>query len=331
MALPLSGPIRLKQIGEEFLQVSPWRMSEVRGLAGTPGSGPLDFSDFYGKENVNSWNIEASAIHEYQIYGSSTSSITLNWNQATQQAAGTSSEQPYDNDFSDWQAGDLLIVTTKLHNYLYSGGSMYLKPFKFLNAPTGWTRAGHTSGSFNRPTLAIFAKVLTASDISGNGSYSFSISGTATAFEYSFGFSWWRLRKTTASGHTYIYKHSEKSLASNSLSTFSYSIYTPPPALNDGVNGAVDQFTTNSNAFLIGVGHRYDGGYDWGNSTTYTSTELSDMNSNSFSYQDNNINTKVRNFFASIQTWDADTIPDSSITGTMNVHSGLWAWLYTNQ
>lgn len=328
MTLQTSGTITLQQIGLEFNQTAPFTVSEVMGLPGVPSTGPVSFSDFYGLENLNSWNIESSAIHENLEYSSSTSSITLNWNQATQAASGGNSAQPYDNDFDDWQVGDLLIVATKLQNYLLSSGYVYLYAYKFLNSPSSdWTRAGHTFGNEAYATTAVFAKVLTVNDVTnGNGSYNFSISGSNTANGYSFGFCWWRLRKSTSSGHQTLYLNRERKISSsNNNQTMSAGT---PPSVNDGINGT-NQYTTGSNAILVGVGQKYTSGASWGSQTNYSSSELSDMNANSFSHSGSS-NTLVQNIFASIQTWDADSVPDSNLSASMNAASGTWAWLYTN-
>ena len=332
MALQTSGQITLQQIGLEFNQTAPYTVSEVMGLPGTPSTGPVSFTDFYGLENVNQWNIEASAIHDNIEYSSSTSSITLNWNQATQAASGNNSVQPYDNDFDDWEVGDLLILATKLQFYELVSGYLYHKQTNILNSPsTSWVRAGLTYSPNSSPfaKTAIFAKVLTVSDINGNGSYSFSITGTANNnFTRSFGFSWWRLRKSISSGHQIVYLNSERK---NIYTSGSGGVLTDgtPPSVNDGINGT-NQYTTGSNVILVGVGFRNTTSATWGTQTTYSSNDLSDMNSNSFSHYGTTNNTVYQNHFASIQTWDANDVPDPNLSASMSVNSGTWAWLYTN-
>jgi len=327
MALQTSGQITLQQIGLEFDQTAPYTVSEVMGLPGTPSTGPVSFSDFYGLENVNQWNIEASAIHNNIEYPSTTSSITLNWNQATQAASGNNSEQPYDNDFTDWEVGDLLIVTTKLQNF--NSGTLYTT--NVLNAPSSdWVRAGYTSPlTYTGFGLtAIFAKVLTVNDVTnGNGSYNFAISGSNTNYNLSLGFSWWRLRKSTSSGHQTVYLNNEKKGMHQNLGGGNVSLGTPP-SVNDGINGT-NQYTTGSNAILVGVGYRYITNATWNSQTSYTSNELGDMNSNALSHT-TTTNTRYQGHFASIQTWNADEVPDPNLSGYMSINTGTWAWLYTN-
>lgn len=328
MALQTSGPISLQQIGLEFDQTAPYTVTEVMGLPGTPSTGPVSFSDFYGLENLNSWSIQASAIHNNIEYPSTTTSITLNWNQATQAASGNNSAQPYNNDFNDWEVGDLLIVATKLQNI--NSGTIY--PTNVLNAPSSdWVRAGYSSPVtyVNYAQVTIFAKVLTINDVTnGNGSYNFSISGSATAYGYSLGFSWWRLRKSTSSGHQIVYLNNEKK---NMYQTFSGGTISIPtrPSVNDGINGT-NQYTTGSNAILVGVGYRFLNNCTWNSQTSYTSSELGDMNSNALSHPTTTSGTQYQGHFASLQTWDANQVPDPNLSANMSVNSGTWAWLYTN-
>lgn len=332
MALQSEGPISLQQIGQEFGKTPPYTMSEVRGVNSTvtiPSIGPLSFSDFYGAENVDEWIMQSSAIHDFYDYSGSPSSITLNWNQPTLSATSSHSSQPYANDFNDWQAGDLLIVTTKLTNYEVVGGStIYLKSMRFMGSPSGWTRTGYTStyayDQHGVPSTAIFAKVLTNSDVTGNGSYTFPIGGDQLAYDYRLGFCWWRLRQTASSGHSAVFAHSSTNRTDNqAFNTYYLSSPDPPPTTTDS-----STYTTGSTAILVGIGHRL--GDSWVEAVDNdTHSELSDLSSNSFSH-DGGSNNRLENFFSSIQTWDAATVPDSNARPRMDIDSASWAWLYTN-
>jgi len=57
MALQTSGAITLSQIATEFGGSSPHSMSEYRGVDGTPSTGAISFSNFYGK---SSWIVNIS-------------------------------------------------------------------------------------------------------------------------------------------------------------------------------------------------------------------------------------------------------------------------------
>lgn len=78
MALQSSGSITLSQIGLEFGDTSPFEMSVNRGKDGTPASGIIKFSNFYGKSSFKPYKIidSTSTLASLSSLGINTSEIT---------------------------------------------------------------------------------------------------------------------------------------------------------------------------------------------------------------------------------------------------------------
>jgi len=75
MTLQSSGTIKLSQIAAEFGTATD--MTPLRGKGGTPSTGPLSFSNFYGKSNIT-----FSPTGDQLAIGTGNTYITLNCSQS---------------------------------------------------------------------------------------------------------------------------------------------------------------------------------------------------------------------------------------------------------